>query len=112
MSTPADPSRVSGARVQPAETMQGRAAAPAAARPRGRGLTHGRGPRRWWERPDVMPYLLIAPAILFELLVHFVPMVAGVVMSFYKLTLFTLHHWSPVAATIPITQDRATTTIV
>jgi len=41
-----------------------------------------------------MPYLLIAPTILLELLVHFVPMVAGVVMSFYKLTLFTLHHWS------------------
>lgn len=41
-----------------------------------------------------MPYVLIAPTILLELLVHFVPMVAGVVMSFYKLTLFTLHHWS------------------
>lgn len=41
-----------------------------------------------------MPYLLIAPTIALELLVHFVPMVAGVVMSLYKLTLFTLHHWS------------------
>lgn len=50
--------------------------------------------RRWWERPGVMPYLLIAPTILLELLVHFVPMVSGVVMSFYQLTLFTLHHWS------------------
>jgi multiple sugar transport system permease protein len=50
--------------------------------------------RRWWERPKVIPYLLVAPAILFELLVHFVPMVAGVVMSFFDLTLFTLHHWS------------------
>lgn len=48
----------------------------------------------WWERREVMPYLLIAPAVLCELLVHFVPMVAGVVMSFYSLTLFTLHHWS------------------
>ena len=55
------------------------------------------GPSRrapWWQRPKVIPYLLIAPAVLFELLVHFVPMVAGVVMSFYGLTLFTLHHWS------------------
>ena len=50
--------------------------------------------RRWWERPDLMPYLLVAPAILCELLVHVVPMVAGVVMSFFQLTLFTLHHWS------------------
>ena len=50
--------------------------------------------RRWWERPKVIPYLLVAPAILCELLVHFIPMVAGVVMSFFALTLFTLHHWS------------------
>lgn len=48
----------------------------------------------WWERKAVVPYLLVAPAILFELLVHFIPMVAGVVMSLYGLTLFTLHHWS------------------
>src|SRR5579875_910893 len=54
------------------------------------------GPRRapWWQREGVIPYLLIAPAVLFELLVHFIPMVAGVVMSLYGLTLFTLHHWS------------------
>jgi multiple sugar transport system permease protein len=53
-------------------------------------------PRRspWWQREGVIPYLLIGPAILFELLVHFIPMVAGVVMSLYGLTLFTLHHWS------------------
>jgi multiple sugar transport system permease protein len=49
---------------------------------------------RWWEREGVIPYLLIAPAILFELLVHFIPMVAGVIMSLYGLTLFTLHHWA------------------
>ena len=53
-------------------------------------------PRRppFWQRQGVIPYLLIAPAVLFELLVHFIPMVAGVVMSLYGLTLFTLHHWS------------------
>jgi len=56
----------------------------------------GPGPGRapWWQRESVIPYLLIAPAVLFELLVHFIPMVAGVVMSLYGLTLFTLHHWS------------------
>ncbi|HLI61439.1 MAG TPA: hypothetical protein VKV21_17415, partial [Solirubrobacteraceae bacterium] len=42
----------------------------------------------WWQREGVIPYLLIAPAVLFELLVHIVPMVAGVVMSLYGLTLF------------------------
>lgn len=48
----------------------------------------------WWQRKSIIPYLLIAPATLCELLVHFIPMIAGVVMSFYGLTLFTLHHWS------------------
>ncbi|HLI00158.1 MAG TPA: sugar ABC transporter permease [Acidimicrobiales bacterium] len=53
------------------------------------------GPRRqWWDRRGVVPYLLIAPAVLFELLVHVIPMVAGVVMSLFSLTLFTIHHWS------------------
>lgn len=48
----------------------------------------------WWQRKSTIPYILIAPALLCELLVHFIPMIAGVVMSFYGLTLFTLHHWS------------------
>ncbi len=62
----------------------------------GEEISPAAAPRRatWWQREGVIPYLLIAPALLFELLVHFIPMVAGVVMSLYGLTLFTLHHWS------------------
>lgn len=72
--------------VQPQESAEaaGEKRAPAAAAYR----------TRWWDREGVIPYLLIAPAIFFELLVHFIPMVVGVIMSLYGLTLFTLHHWS------------------
>ncbi|MGH3321730.1 MAG: carbohydrate ABC transporter permease [Streptosporangiaceae bacterium] len=48
---------------------------------------------RWWQDRRVLPYLLILPAVCFELLVHIVPMVAGVVMSFFRLTVFSIHHW-------------------
>jgi multiple sugar transport system permease protein len=41
-----------------------------------------------------MPVLLLAPALLFELLVHLLPMAAGVVMALFRLTVFTIHHWS------------------
>ncbi|MEW2544358.1 sugar ABC transporter permease [Streptomyces sp. NPDC047002] len=40
-----------------------------------------------------LPYLLLLPAILFELLVHVIPMVVGVVISFRQLTLFFIHNW-------------------
>ncbi|WP_263172191.1 carbohydrate ABC transporter permease [Streptomyces sp. SCSIO ZS0520] len=40
-----------------------------------------------------LPYLLLLPALLLELLVHLVPMVSGVVMSFKQLTQFTLRDW-------------------
>ena len=40
-----------------------------------------------------LPYLLCAPAIVLELLVHVVPMIAGIVMSFFKLTQLFLHNW-------------------
>ncbi|GIH15843.1 carbohydrate ABC transporter permease [Rugosimonospora africana] len=48
----------------------------------------------WWQNPKVMPFLLVAPAVFFELLVHIVPMVAGVVMAFYHLTVYTIRNWS------------------
>ncbi|WP_182907362.1 carbohydrate ABC transporter permease [Microbispora sp. H13382] len=41
-----------------------------------------------------LPYLLILPAVLLELLVHLVPMVIGIGMSFLKLTQFFLRNWS------------------
>ncbi|HEY3684576.1 MAG TPA: sugar ABC transporter permease [Streptosporangiaceae bacterium] len=40
-----------------------------------------------------LPYLLCVPAIVLELLVHVVPMLAGVVMSFYHLTRLYLRNW-------------------
>jgi multiple sugar transport system permease protein len=41
-----------------------------------------------------MPFLLIGPAVFFELLIHIIPMIAGVVMSLFQLTVFTLHDWA------------------
>ncbi|CAL9288379.1 carbohydrate ABC transporter permease [Streptomyces sp. SudanB182_2057] len=40
-----------------------------------------------------LPYLLLLPALLLELLVHLVPMVIGVVMSFKELTQFYIRDW-------------------
>lgn len=55
----------------------------------------GRDPRR---RPGRirrigLPYLLLLPALLLELLVHLVPMVIGIVMSFKELTQFYIRDW-------------------
>ncbi|MEU2989551.1 sugar ABC transporter permease [Streptomyces griseoincarnatus] len=49
-----------------------------------------RGPRR----RVGLPYLLLLPALLLELLVHLVPMVIGIVMSFKELTQFYIRDWS------------------
>lgn len=43
----------------------------------------------WWT-----PYLLILPAIIFELLVHVVPMLVGIWMSFIQLTQFYVTNWA------------------
>src|SRR6266852_4301967 len=40
-----------------------------------------------------LPYLLLLPALFFELLVHLVPMVVGIAISFKQLTLFYIHNW-------------------
>ncbi|MEU0210807.1 carbohydrate ABC transporter permease [Streptomyces canus] len=53
------------------------------------------GPRR---RPGRirrigLPYLLLLPALLLELLVHLVPMVIGIMMSFKELTQFYIRDW-------------------
>ncbi|MFI9155818.1 carbohydrate ABC transporter permease [Streptomyces sp. NPDC053367] len=54
-----------------------------------------RGPRRRTGRSHRawLPYLLLLPALVLELLVHLVPMVMGIVMSFKELTQFTLRDW-------------------
>jgi multiple sugar transport system permease protein len=40
-----------------------------------------------------VPYLLVLPALLMELLIHLVPMIVGVVMSFKELTQFYIRNW-------------------
>src|SRR5262245_20265196 len=52
-------------------------------RRRGRWLSRGR-----------LPYLLIAPAVFFELLVHILPLLAGIGMSFIGLSQFFVRSWS------------------
>ncbi|GAB2820147.1 sugar ABC transporter permease [Actinoallomurus bryophytorum] len=42
---------------------------------------------------SAVPYLLVLPALLMELLIHLVPMVVGVVMSFKELTQFYIRNW-------------------
>lgn len=57
----------------------------------GRPASFRPGRRFSWGR--VTPYLLILPAILFELLVHVIPMIVGVWMSFIQLTQFYITNW-------------------
>jgi multiple sugar transport system permease protein len=47
-------------------------------------------PRR---RRELLPYFLLVPAVLLELLIHIVPMLAGVGISFLKLTQYFLNNW-------------------
>ena len=51
--------------------------------------SHRRRPAGWW-----LPFALIAPAIIFELLVHIVPMLTGIWISFTKLTALYLSNWT------------------
>jgi multiple sugar transport system permease protein len=41
-----------------------------------------------------LPYLLVLPALLFELLIHIIPLATGVGISFLKLTQFYIRNWS------------------
>jgi multiple sugar transport system permease protein len=49
-------------------------------------------------RPQVSkrlaPYLFIAPAVIFELLIHIIPMLVGIAISLIGLTLFYIHYWT------------------
>ncbi|WP_037836468.1 carbohydrate ABC transporter permease [Streptomyces sp. NRRL S-244] len=45
-------------------------------------------------RRSSVPYLLLLPALLLELLIHLVPMVMGILMSFRQLTQFFIRDWS------------------
>ena len=41
-----------------------------------------------------LPYLLLAPAVVMELLIHIIPMLVGIWMSFIKLTKIYIANWS------------------
>ncbi|WBQ06602.1 carbohydrate ABC transporter permease [Kribbella sp. CA-293567] len=62
---------------------------PTASKPSGkRGLDRRPGLSR------KLPYLLLAPAVLLELLIHIVPMLVGIWMSFVKLTRAFIANWA------------------
>ncbi|MBD9734059.1 sugar ABC transporter permease, partial [Streptomyces sp. H28] len=68
-------------------------AGPAAVRKTPRGPAHGPGRRPGRLRSIGLPYLLLLPAVVLELLVHLVPMAIGIVMSFKELTQFHIRDW-------------------
>ncbi|WP_223690737.1 carbohydrate ABC transporter permease [Leifsonia poae] len=46
-------------------------------------------PKGWW-----LPFALLAPAVFFEIIVHLIPMVTGVWISFIGLTKFFIANWA------------------
>jgi multiple sugar transport system permease protein len=67
-------------------------AGPDSGKPAGRGRFRPRVTARL--RQGGLPYLLLLPAILLELLIHIVPMLFGILISFKGLTLFYIRNWS------------------
>ncbi len=63
--------------------------------PAGQDSGRGRAPRRPSRlvRRIGLPYLLLLPALVFELLIHIVPMVVGILISFKALTEFYIRNW-------------------
>jgi multiple sugar transport system permease protein len=64
------------------------------------GPDSGRGRVPGWQsrvvnrlRRGGLPYLLLLPALIFELLIHLVPMVVGIGISFKELTQFYIRNW-------------------
>src|SRR3954452_22085828 len=52
-----------------------------------------------WSSRRRLPYLLILPAVCFELLIHIVPLFAGVGISFLGLSQFFIRNWSAAPVT-------------
>jgi multiple sugar transport system permease protein len=50
--------------------------------------------RQPWLTKRRLPYLLIAPAVGFELLIHVIPLLSGVGISFLGLTQFFIRNWT------------------
>lgn len=89
---PDDP--VSGVAVETSQTARPTSPEGSGALPPRGGIRRGkrRGPR-WWQRPAALPYLLIAPAVCFELVVHIIPMITGAVISLFELTVYYVRDW-------------------
>jgi multiple sugar transport system permease protein len=51
-------------------------------------------PKNRRPRRELLPYLLLIPALVLELLIHIVPMLVGVWISFFKLTQLYLRNWT------------------
>ena len=49
--------------------------------------------RRRRSKRQLLPYLLLVPAVLLELLIHIIPMLVGVAISFFQLTQFYIRNW-------------------
>jgi multiple sugar transport system permease protein len=60
----------------------------------GRGTVPHRARFRGIVRPGAVPYLMVLPALLLELLVHIIPMLVGIWMSFVELTQFYIRNWT------------------
>lgn len=54
----------------------------------------GAGGKRYKKPVTWLPYALIAPAIVFELVVHIIPMLAGLWASIRQLTKYTIANWA------------------
>jgi len=52
-----------------------------------------RGSARW-QRGNRLPYLLVVPAVVAELAIHILPLLAGIAVSFFGLTQFYIRDWS------------------
>src|SRR3954453_13099362 len=59
----------------------------------GRRLTRSRRRRRVMEGRR-LPYLLILPAVCFELLIHIIPLLAGGGISFLQLNQYYIRNWT------------------
>ena len=59
-----------------------------------RGTAPHRARFRGLVRAGAVPYLLLLPAVLLELLVHIIPMLVGIWMSFVELTQFYIRNWT------------------
>ncbi|MBC6459469.1 carbohydrate ABC transporter permease [Actinomadura sp. HBU206391] len=80
--------------TQPTAAAGTRPSDPCTSRKTGRAPSGARPGRRGRIGGKALPYLLLLPALICELIVHVVPMVVGAVMSFRELTLFYIRNWS------------------